>query len=50
VAVADISVDRAQAVAREIDGLGVEHDVTNPESVAAAVAGTAEALGSIEIN
>lgn len=49
VAVADISAERAEAVAREIGGLGVELDVTKPESVAAAVAGVAEAFGPIEV-
>lgn len=48
-AVADISAERAEAVAREIGGLGVELDVTKPESVAAAVAGVAEAFGPIEV-
>lgn len=49
VAVADISVQRAEVVAEEIGGLGVELDVTRPESVAAAVASTTEALGPIEV-
>jgi len=49
VAVADVVEARAQEVAREIGGLGVELDVTDPGSVAAAVAGTAEALGPVEI-
>ncbi len=49
VAVADVVEGRAQDVAREIDGLGVELDVTNPQSVAAAVADTTEAFGPIEI-
>lgn len=49
VAVADISFDRADAVAKEVDGLGVELDVTSPDSVTAAVAGTAQELGPIEI-
>ena len=49
VVVADISVERAEAVAQEIGGLGVELDVTKPESVAAAVAGATEAFGPIEV-
>lgn len=49
VAVADVVEARAQQVAAEIDGIGVEVDVTDPGSVAAAVAGTVEALGPIEI-
>lgn len=49
VAVADVVEARAQEVAGEIGGLGVELDVTDPGSVAAAVAGTAEALGPVEI-
>ena len=49
VAVADISIERAEAVAQEIGGIGVELDVTRSDSVAAAVAGTAEALGPIEV-
>ncbi len=49
VAVADVVEARAQQVAADIDGIGVEVDVTDPGSVAAAVAGTVEALGPIEI-
>jgi 2-hydroxycyclohexanecarboxyl-CoA dehydrogenase len=49
VVVADVAASRAEEVAREIGGLGVELDVTDPGSVAAAVAGTAEALGPVEI-
>jgi 2-hydroxycyclohexanecarboxyl-CoA dehydrogenase len=49
VVVADVVEARAQQVAAEIDGFGVEVDVTDPGSVAAAVAGAVEALGPIEI-
>lgn len=49
VAVADVVEARAQEVAGEIGGLGVELDVTDAGSVAAAAAGTAEALGPVEI-
>ena len=49
VAVADVVEARAQQVAAEIGGVGVEVDVTDPGSVAAAVAGAVEALGPIEI-
>ncbi|MFP5486722.1 MAG: SDR family NAD(P)-dependent oxidoreductase [Acidimicrobiia bacterium] len=49
VAVADVVEARAQQVAADIDGIGVAVDVTDPGSVAAAVAGTVEALGPIEI-
>lgn len=49
VAVADVVEARAREVAGEIGGLGVELDVTDPGSVAAAVAGTAEGLGPVEI-
>jgi len=49
VVVADVAASRAEEVAGEIGGLGVELDVTDPGSVAAAVAGTAEAFGPIEI-
>lgn len=48
VVVADVAASRAEEVAGEIGGLGVELDVTDPGSVAAAVAGTAEAFGPIE--
>ena len=49
VAVADLAVDRAQAVADGIDGLAVELDVTQPESVESAVARAVEELGPIDI-
>lgn len=49
VAVADLAVERARQVAADIDGVAVELDVTDPASVAAAVAGAAEAFGPIEI-
>lgn len=49
VAVADLSGARASQVAAEIDGIGIEMDITRPESVTAAVAGASGALGGIEI-
>lgn len=49
VAVADLSADRAALVAAEIGGIGVEVDITKPESVVAAVDGAADALGPVEI-
>jgi 2-hydroxycyclohexanecarboxyl-CoA dehydrogenase len=49
VVVADVDANRAEVVAGGVGGLGVELDVTDPGSVAAAVAGTAEAFGPVEI-
>ena len=49
VAVADVDLDRARAVAEAIGGVAVELDVTEPGSVAAAVAGTVELLGPVAI-
>lgn len=49
VAVADLSVERAGELAKEIDGLGVALDVTSAPSVAAAVAGVAESIGPVEV-
>ena len=49
VAVADLDLDRARSVANEVGGIAVELDVTDPASVAAAVAGTVEALGPVEV-
>lgn len=49
VAVADLSGARASQVAAELNGFGIEMDITRPESVTAAVAGASEALGGIEI-
>lgn len=49
VMVADLSGERSEAVAAELGGIGIEVDVTSPDSVAAAVSATAEALGPIEI-
>ncbi|MCH7908510.1 MAG: SDR family oxidoreductase [Candidatus Hydrogenedentes bacterium] len=49
VAVADLAVDRAQAVAEGIGGLAVELDVTDPASVESAVACAVEGLGPIDI-
>lgn len=49
VAVADLSREAAESVAGEIDGIGVALDVTDPDSVAAALADTTERLGPPEI-
>jgi 2-hydroxycyclohexanecarboxyl-CoA dehydrogenase len=49
VAVADLSRDAAEKVAADIDGIGVPLDVTDPDSVAAAVAETTDRLGAPEI-
>ena len=49
VAVADLSLDGARAVADEIDGLPVLLDVRDPGSVDAAIAGVAESAGPVEV-
>ena len=49
VAAADLAAEAAQEVAKSVDGLGVELDVTEPESVAAAVAEVQRELGPIDI-
>lgn len=49
VAVADISTELAEAVAAEIEGLGVVCDVADPASVHAAVAQTQNTLGTIAV-
>lgn len=49
VAVADLSQEAAEKVAADIDGIGVALDVTDPDSVAAAVAETTEKLGAPDI-
>src|SRR4051794_22352825 len=49
VAVADLSLEGARAVADEIDGLPVLLDVRDPASVEAAVAGVAESAGAVEV-
>jgi 2-hydroxycyclohexanecarboxyl-CoA dehydrogenase len=49
VAVADLSADNAALVAKEIDGLSVAIDVTDAESVSAAVGRTAELLGPVGV-
>ena len=49
VAVADLDLDRATAVAADIDGLGIQMDVRSTDSVAAAVAATEAGLGPVEI-
>jgi 2-hydroxycyclohexanecarboxyl-CoA dehydrogenase len=49
VAVADLVVANARQVAAEIGGLAVELDVTDPASVAAAVAEAEEGLGPVDV-
>jgi 2-hydroxycyclohexanecarboxyl-CoA dehydrogenase len=49
VAVADLSQEAAEKVAADIDGIGVALDVTDPDSVAAAVAETTEKLGAPDV-
>lgn len=49
VAVADLSREAAEKVAADIDGIGVPLDVTDPDSVASAIAETTEKLGAPEI-
>jgi NAD(P)-dependent dehydrogenase (short-subunit alcohol dehydrogenase family) len=48
VAVLDQATDNAQAVAREIGGTGVVVDVSNPDSVSAAVSQAAAAMGGLD--
>ncbi len=49
VAVADLSADAAAVVAKEIDGLSVALDVTDPDSVSAAVRAASEQLGGVDV-
>jgi 2-hydroxycyclohexanecarboxyl-CoA dehydrogenase len=49
VAAADLHREGAERVGAEVGGLGVELDVTAPDSVAGAVARTREALGPIDV-
>ncbi|HXB63904.1 MAG TPA: glucose 1-dehydrogenase [Solirubrobacteraceae bacterium] len=49
VAVGDINEQGAQEVAGELDGLGVPMDVTDLDSIAAAVKATEERLGPIDV-
>ena len=49
VAVADLAVEAAQTVAKEIDGLGIELDVTSPDSVMGAVSRAERELGPLDI-
>jgi 2-hydroxycyclohexanecarboxyl-CoA dehydrogenase len=49
VAAADLAVAAAQAVAKEIDGLSIELDVTRPDSVTGAVSRAERELGPIDI-
>lgn len=47
VAILDYDLERAQAVANDINGSAVQVDVSNEAAVAAAIASAAEALGSM---
>ncbi len=49
VAVADLSLEAARGTAKPLEGLGVEIDVTQPDSVAAAVRDAEAGLGPVEI-
>jgi 2-hydroxycyclohexanecarboxyl-CoA dehydrogenase len=49
VAVTDVNLDGARAVAGEVDGAAFELDVRTPESVRAAVDGAASELGPVDI-
>lgn len=49
VGVADLSADAAGEVAASVSGCGVRADVTDPTSVAAAVAAVAAELGAIDV-
>jgi 2-hydroxycyclohexanecarboxyl-CoA dehydrogenase len=49
VVVADVDDARVAAVAREIDGVGVRLDVTDPESVCAALAVARDRAGAIDV-
>lgn len=49
VAVADLDLDRARALAADIDGLGVELDVRSTDSARAAVAAAESDLGPLDV-
>jgi 2-hydroxycyclohexanecarboxyl-CoA dehydrogenase len=49
VAVGDLDLDTARAVAAEIDGVATELDVTDTGSVGRAVAAVADALGPVDV-
>ncbi|WP_029009273.1 SDR family NAD(P)-dependent oxidoreductase [Azospirillum halopraeferens] len=49
VAVLDLNADAAQAVAREVEGIGVACDVADAESAAAALARAADAHGAARV-
>ncbi len=49
VAVADLSLEAAAAVAKDIDGIGVALDVTDPTAVEAGVARARETLGPVGV-
>ncbi len=49
VAVADLSTAAAEGIAKEFGGVGVELDVTRPESVQSAVATIGDSLGPVDV-
>ncbi len=49
VVVADLSTAAAEGVAKELGGIGVELDVTRPESVQSAVATIGDSLGPVDV-
>jgi len=49
VAAADLATDAAREVAKEVDGFGVELDVTEPESIAAALVRVERELGPVDV-
>ncbi len=49
VVVADLSTAAAEGVAKELGGVGVELDVTRPESVQSAVATIGDSLGPVDV-
>ncbi len=49
VAVADLSTAAAEGIAKELGGVGVELDVTRPESVQSAVATIGDSLGPVDV-
>jgi 2-hydroxycyclohexanecarboxyl-CoA dehydrogenase len=49
VAVCDLRADAAEAIARQVGGLGVELDVTSPASVAEAVSLIESSLGAVDV-
>ncbi len=49
VAVADLSTTAAEGVAKELGGVGVELDVTRPESIQSAVAMIGDSIGPVDV-